>query len=131
MPFFPRAFLPPFNEGSLVLGVMFNPGTSLDEADRLGRTSERLIAEVPEVVQVGRRTGRAELDEHAEGVHAAASIPQKMIGWTARRAHMGLNLARNAGRINRRRPDRDCARGSAAPSRRYPPRQPSCPGDSA
>ena len=71
VPFFPRAFLPAFNEGSLVLGVMFNPGTSLDEANRLGRAAESLIGAVPEVTQVGRRTGRAELDEHAEGVHAA------------------------------------------------------------
>jgi len=71
VPFMPRAFLPAFNEGSLVLGMMFNPGTSLDEANRLGRLAEQLIHEVPEVTQVGRRTGRAELDEHAEGVHAS------------------------------------------------------------
>ena len=71
VPFMPRAFLPAFNEGSLVLGMMFNPGTSLDEANRLGRLAEALIREVPEVTQVGRRTGRAELDEHAEGVHSS------------------------------------------------------------
>lgn len=71
VPFMPRAFLPAFNEGSLVLGMMFNPGTSLDEANRLGRLAEGLIREVPEVTQVGRRTGRAELDEHAEGVHSS------------------------------------------------------------
>jgi len=71
VPFMPRAFLPAFNEGSLVLGMMFNPGTSLDEANRLGRLAEQLIREVPEVTQVGRRTGRAELDEHAEGVHSS------------------------------------------------------------
>jgi HME family heavy-metal exporter len=71
VPFFPRAFLPAFNEGSLVLGMVFNPGTSLVEANRMGRLAETLIREVPEVTQVGRRTGRAELDEHAEGVHAA------------------------------------------------------------
>jgi len=71
VPLMPRAFLPAFNEGSLVLGMMFNPGTSLDEANRLGRLAEQLIREVPEVTQVGRRTGRAELDEHAEGVHAS------------------------------------------------------------
>jgi HME family heavy-metal exporter len=71
VPFFPRAFLPAFNEGSLVLSLLFNPGTSLEEANRMGAVAERLIAEVPEVVQVGRRTGRAELDEHAEGVHSA------------------------------------------------------------
>ncbi|WP_396270646.1 efflux RND transporter permease subunit [Ideonella sp.] len=71
VPFFPRAFLPAFNEGSLVLGMIFNPGTSLAEANRMGSLAETLIGEVPEVTQVGRRTGRAELDEHAEGVHAA------------------------------------------------------------
>ncbi|ACB32419.1 heavy metal efflux pump, CzcA family [Leptothrix cholodnii SP-6] len=71
VPYFPRAFLPPFNEGSLVLGMVFNPGTSLAEANRMGSLAETLIQEVPEVTQVGRRTGRAELDEHAEGVHSA------------------------------------------------------------
>jgi len=71
VPFFPRAFLPAFNEGSLVLGMVFNPGTSLAEANRMGALAEQLIAQVPGVRQVGRRTGRAELDEHAEGVHSA------------------------------------------------------------
>ncbi|WP_058088235.1 efflux RND transporter permease subunit [Aquabacterium parvum] len=71
VPFFPRAFLPAFNEGSLVLSLMFTPGTSLAEANRMGAIAERLITEVPGVTQVGRRTGRAELDEHAEGVHSA------------------------------------------------------------
>lgn len=70
VPFFPRAFLPAFNEGSLVLGMVFNPGTALAEANRMGALAETLIAQVPEVTQVGRRTGRAELDEHAEGVHS-------------------------------------------------------------
>jgi HME family heavy-metal exporter len=71
VPLFPRAFLPSFNEGSLVMSLMFNPGTSLAEANRMGAVAETLIAEVPEVTQVGRRTGRAELDEHAEGVHSS------------------------------------------------------------
>ena len=71
LPLFPRAFLPAFNEGSLVLGLLLQPGTALAEANRIGSLAEQLIREVPEVVQVGRRTGRAELDEHAEGVHAA------------------------------------------------------------
>ncbi|MDM4765406.1 efflux RND transporter permease subunit [Pelomonas sp. SE-A7] len=71
LPFFPRAFLPAFNEGSLVLSLLFNPGTSLAEANRLGAQAEQLIAAVPGVSQVGRRTGRAELDEHAEGVHSS------------------------------------------------------------
>jgi HME family heavy-metal exporter len=70
VPFFPRAFLPAFNEGSLVVGMLFNPGTSLDESNRMGALAERLLQEVPEVHRVGRRTGRAELDEHAEGVHS-------------------------------------------------------------
>ncbi|HCY63672.1 MAG TPA: CusA/CzcA family heavy metal efflux RND transporter [Oxalobacteraceae bacterium] len=71
VPFFPRAFLPPFNEGSLVMGMTFTPGTSLAEANRMGSLAETLVKEVPEVIKVGRRTGRAELDEHAEGVHSA------------------------------------------------------------
>ena len=71
VPFFPRTFLPVFNEGSLVLSLLFTPGTSLTEANRIGALAEQLIREVPEVLQVGRRTGRAELDEHAEGVHSS------------------------------------------------------------
>lgn len=68
---FPRAFLPTFNEGSLVLGMIFEPGTSLNESNKMGHLAEKLLLSVPEVTQVGRRTGRAELDEHAEGVHSS------------------------------------------------------------
>ncbi len=67
----PRAFLPPFNEGTLTISLLLNPGTSLAESDQVGALAEQLIASVPEVVQVGRRTGRAEQDEHAEGVHSS------------------------------------------------------------
>ena len=69
IPFFPRSFLPPFNEGTLTVNVLLNPGTSLAESNRIGAAAEALITRVPEVTQIGRRTGRAELDEHAEGVH--------------------------------------------------------------
>ena len=67
----PRAFLPPFNEGTALVSIILQPGISLGESDRLGRLAEGLVAHVPEVRSVGRRTGRAELDEHAEGVHTS------------------------------------------------------------
>jgi HME family heavy-metal exporter len=65
----PRAFLPAFNEGTVLVSVILQPGISLAESSRIGQLAEKLVMDVPEVKSVGRRTGRAELDEHAEGVH--------------------------------------------------------------
>jgi CzcA family heavy metal efflux pump len=66
-----RAFLPEFNEGALTVSVVTLPGTSLPQSDALGTWVERILLAEPEVASTTRRTGRAELDEHAQGVHAA------------------------------------------------------------
>jgi CzcA family heavy metal efflux pump len=66
-----RAFLPEFNEGTLTISAVTLPGTSLADSDNLGRGLERILLGIPEVVSTARRTGRAELDEHVQGVESA------------------------------------------------------------
>jgi CzcA family heavy metal efflux pump len=71
LPSLGRTFLPEFNEGALTISAVTLPGTSLAESDRLGRRVEEILLGVPEVASTARRTGRAELDEHAQDVNAA------------------------------------------------------------
>ncbi len=69
-----RDFLPPFNEGSIQLNVVLPPGTSLKVSNEIASRCEKRLMQVPDVIRVGRRTGRAELDEHAEGVNTSELI---------------------------------------------------------
>ena len=71
LPFLDRSFLPPFNEGSLTVGIVSAPGISLEDSDAIGRSVEEALLGFPEVVSTSRRTGRAEKDEHVQGVNAS------------------------------------------------------------
>ena len=71
LPFLGRTFLPPFNEGALTVSVVSPPGITLEEGDALGRQVEQSLLAFPEVVSTSRRTGRAERDEHVQGVNAS------------------------------------------------------------
>jgi CzcA family heavy metal efflux pump len=87
-PFLGRTFLPEFNEGALTVSAVTLPGTSLAESDRLGRRVEEILLSFPEVQSTARRTGRAELDEHAQDVNAAEIDVRLKLGGRSKAAFL-------------------------------------------
>ena len=126
LPFLGRSFLPEFQEGSLVISALTVPGTSLEESDALGQRIERILLAHPAVVETARRTGRAELDEHAQGVNAAEIDARLDLGdyeYDAILEELRAELAAVPGtqdhdRPAHRSPDRPHAVGDAGQHRR-------------
>ncbi|MBA3538407.1 MAG: efflux RND transporter permease subunit [Deltaproteobacteria bacterium] len=83
-----RTFLPEFNEGALTVSAVTLPGTSLEESDKLGRRVEEVLRSFPEVVSTARRTGRAELDEHAQDVNAGEIDVRLKLGARSKEAFL-------------------------------------------
>jgi CzcA family heavy metal efflux pump len=97
-PFLGRTFLPEFNEGALTVSAVTLPGTSLVESDRLGRRVEQALLDVPEVVSTARRTGRSELDEHAQEVYSSEIDVRLAMGDRSKQA-MLADIRRSLGGI--------------------------------
>ncbi len=99
----PRALMPPFNEGTLTITLAASPGISLEQSSRLGQAAEKILLQVHEVASTGRRTGRAELDDHAQGVETSEIDVALLSGGRPREAivrDIRARLAQLPGAIN-------------------------------
>ncbi|MDE6332519.1 MAG: efflux RND transporter permease subunit, partial [Muribaculaceae bacterium] len=98
LPFLGRGFLPKFNEGSFTINLATLPGVSLEESDKIGRQADSIIMAVPEIKTVARKTGRAELDEHSQGVNAS-EIEAPYVLADRSREEIAAELRRNLGKL--------------------------------
>ncbi|MDE5643180.1 MAG: efflux RND transporter permease subunit, partial [Muribaculaceae bacterium] len=98
IPFLGRGFLPKFNEGSFTINIATLPGVSLEESDKIGRQADSIIMAVPEIRTVARKTGRAELDEHSQGVNAS-EIEAPYVLADRSREEIAAELRRELGKL--------------------------------